>query len=75
MEAFLVVDAILRQGIVGISEIVTKIGLVDISDVRTAMKDAGTALMGVETGIGKNRYRRGRLGNLKSPPEFLHQQS
>merc|ERR1719329_1777132 len=56
-DAFLVADDILRQGVVGISEIIVKTGLVnvDFADVRAVMKDAGTALMGVGTGVGKTR--------------------
>jgi cell division protein FtsZ len=56
-DAFLVADDILRQGVVGISEIIIKTGLVnvDFADVRSVMKDAGTALMGVGTGVGKTR--------------------
>ncbi len=48
-DAFLVADDILRQGVVGISEIILKTGLVnvDFADVRAVMVDAGTALMGV----------------------------
>ena len=56
-DAFLVADDILRQGVVGISEIIIKPGLinVDFADVRTIMGNAGTALMGVGTGRGKTR--------------------
>lgn len=46
-DAFLVADDILRQGVVGISEIIVKPGLinVDFADVRAVMANAGTALM------------------------------
>mmetsp|Transcript_19817 Transcript_19817/g.63731 ORF Transcript_19817/g.63731 Transcript_19817/m.63731 type:complete len:377 (+) Transcript_19817:160-1290(+) len=56
-EAFLVADDILRQGIIGISEIIVKPGLinVDFADVRTVMENAGSALMGIGTGKGPNR--------------------
>ena len=56
-DAFLVADDILRQGVVGISEIIIKPGLinVDFADVRSIMGNAGTALMGVGTGVGKTR--------------------
>ena len=55
--AFLVADDILRQGVVGISDIIVKAGLinVDFADVRAIMADAGTALMGIGTGKGKGR--------------------
>lgn len=47
--AFRVADDILRQGVVGISEIIVRPGLinVDFADVRSVMKDAGNALMGI----------------------------
>ena len=56
-EAFSIADEILRQGIMGISEIIAKPGLinVDFADVRSVMKDAGPALMGIGTGMGKTR--------------------
>jgi cell division protein FtsZ len=68
-EAFLVADDILRQGVVGISEIILKTGLVnvDFADVRAVMKDAGTALMGVGTGVGKNRASDAALAAISSP--------
>ncbi len=48
-EAFLMVDDILRQGVQGISDLVTKPGVinVDFADIRTVMEATGTALMGV----------------------------
>ena len=56
LAAFKVADDILRQGVVGISEIILRPGLVnvDFADVRSVMKDAGTALMGIGTGVGKH---------------------
>ena len=55
--AFSVADDVLRQGVVGISEIIIRPGLinVDFADVRTIMGDAGTALMGIGRGSGRNR--------------------
>ncbi|GMH79080.1 hypothetical protein TrLO_g7746 [Triparma laevis f. longispina] len=55
--AFAVADDILRQGVVGISEIIVRPGLinVDFADVRSVMGNAGTALMGIGTGTGKTR--------------------
>lgn len=52
--AFSVADDVLRQGVVGISEIIIRPGLinVDFADVRTIMGDAGTALMGIGRGSG-----------------------
>jgi len=68
-EAFLVADDILRQGVVGISEIILKTGLVnvDFADVRAVMKDAGTALMGVGTGVGRNRAADAAIAAISSP--------
>lgn len=68
-DAFLVADDILRQGVVGISEIIIKTGLVnvDFADVRAVMKDAGTALMGVGTGIGKSRATDAAVAAISSP--------
>jgi len=68
-EAFLVADDILRQGVVGISEIIIKPGLVnvDFADVRAVMKNAGTALMGVGTGSGKMRAQDAAVAAISSP--------
>ncbi|MDE5093255.1 MAG: cell division protein FtsZ, partial [Trichodesmium sp. St11_bin5] len=58
-EAFIIADDILRQGIQGISDIITVPGLVnvDFADVRAVMADAGSALMGIGMGSGKSRAR------------------
>eukprot|EP00904_Undaria_pinnatifida_P002374 jgi/Undpi1/12137/HiC_scaffold_5.g01813.m1 len=55
--AFKVADDVLRQGVVGISDIIVKPGLinVDFADVRSVMGGAGTAMMGIGRGSGKNR--------------------
>uniref|UniRef100_A0A7S2S2C0 Plastid division protein FtsZ n=1 Tax=Eucampia antarctica TaxID=49252 RepID=A0A7S2S2C0_9STRA len=68
-DAFLVADDILRQGVVGISEIIVQTGLVnvDFADVRAVMKDAGTALMGVGTGVGKSRAADAAIAAISSP--------
>jgi len=68
-DAFLVADDILRQGVVGISEIIIKSGLVnvDFADVKAVMKDAGTALMGVGTGSGKMRAQDAAVAAISSP--------
>ena len=68
-EAFLVADDILRQGVVGISEIIVKPGLVnvDFADVRTIMTNAGTALMGMGSGRGKARATDAALAAISSP--------
>lgn len=57
LEAFQIVDDVLRQGVQGISEIITLPGLinVDFADVKAIMENAGSALMGIGTGTGENR--------------------
>lgn len=69
VDAFLVADDILRQGVVGISEIIIKPGLVnvDFADVRTIMGNAGTALMGIGQGSGKTRARDAAQAAISSP--------
>jgi cell division protein FtsZ len=57
VEAFRVADDVLRQGVQGIAELVTLPGLInlDFADVRTTMRDAGHALLGIGMGTGDNR--------------------
>src|SRR3989339_119170 len=57
LEAFKIVDDVLRQGVKGISELITVPGLinVDFADVRSVMNSAGTALMGIGIGSGDKR--------------------
>jgi cell division protein FtsZ len=57
LDAFRVVDDVLRQGVQGISDIITMPGLInlDFADVRTIMRDAGSALMGIGRANGENR--------------------
>jgi cell division protein FtsZ len=57
VDAFRVADDVLRQGVQGISDLVTLPGLInlDFADVRTIMSDAGSALLGIGMGIGENR--------------------
>lgn len=68
-EAFRVADDILRQGVQGISDIITIPGLVnvDFADVRAVMADAGSALMGIGLGSGKGRAKEGALAAISSP--------
>ncbi|MFO8043712.1 MAG: cell division protein FtsZ [Alkalispirochaeta sp.] len=56
-DAFLIADDVLRQGVQGISDLITKDGMIniDFADVRTIMSGQGDALMGVGTGDGDNR--------------------
>ena len=57
LEAFRMADDILRQGVQGITDLITVPGLInlDFADVRTIMRDAGSALMGIGVGRGENR--------------------
>ncbi|GGA22622.1 cell division protein FtsZ [Okeania sp. KiyG1] len=68
-EAFKFADDILRQGIQGISDIITVPGLVnvDFADVRAVMADAGSALMGIGMGSGKSRAREAANMAISSP--------
>ena len=68
-EAFRVADDILRQGVQGISDIITISGLVnvDFADVRAVMADAGSALMGIGVGSGKSRAREAAIAATSSP--------
>ncbi len=68
-EAFRFADDILRQGVQGISDIITIPGLVnvDFADVRAIMADAGSALMGIGIGSGKSRAREAALAAISSP--------
>lgn len=68
-EAFRTADDILRQGVQGISDIITIPGLVnvDFADVRAIMADAGSALMGIGIGSGKSRAREAAIAAISSP--------
>jgi len=57
VDAFRVADDVLRQGVQGISDLVTLPGLInlDFADVRTIMSGAGSALLGIGMGTGENR--------------------
>ena len=67
--AFAVADDILRQGVVGISDIIVKPGLinVDFADVRSIMRGAGTALMGIGIGNGKTAAEDAAAAAISSP--------
>ena len=57
LDAFRVVDDVLRQGVQGISDLITVPGLInlDFADVKTIMRDAGSSMMGIGTATGENR--------------------
>jgi cell division protein FtsZ len=69
LDAFRVVDDVLRQGVQGISDIITVPGLInlDFADVRTVMRDAGSALMGIGRGTGENRAVEAARQAISSP--------
>ena len=66
VEAFRVADDVLRQGVQGVSDLITLPGLInlDFADVRTIMSDAGSALLGIGMGTGDKRASRPRRGRL-----------
>ena len=68
-EAFKIADDVLRQGVQGISDIITVPGLVnvDFADVKTIMENQGLALMGTASSTGANRAREAALGAVSSP--------
>ncbi|HST55684.1 MAG TPA: cell division protein FtsZ [Solirubrobacteraceae bacterium] len=69
VEAFRVADDVLRQGVQGISDLVTLPGLInlDFADVRTIMCDAGSALLGIGMGVGENRATEAAMQAVASP--------
>lgn len=69
LEAFRVVDSVLGQAVGGIADIITTAGLVnvDFADVKTIMKDAGSALLGIGTGVGENRAQMAARAAVSSP--------
>jgi cell division protein FtsZ len=68
-DAFRIADDILRQGVQGITDLITVPGLVnlDFADVRTIMRDAGSALMGIGTASGDNRAAEAATAAVSSP--------
>jgi cell division protein FtsZ len=69
VEAFRIADDVLRQGVQGICDLITMPGLinVDFADVRTIMRDAGSALMGIGFATGENRAHDAAERALRSP--------
>ncbi len=68
-EAFQMADDVLRQGIAGISDLITKPGVInlDFADVKTIMSDAGSALMAIGTGSGESRCADAARQAISSP--------
>jgi cell division protein FtsZ len=69
LEAFKVADDVLRQGVQGISDLITVHGLVnlDFADVKTVMSNAGSALMGIGRASGENRAMEAAQQAISSP--------
>ena len=69
LEAFKVADSVLGQAVGGIADIITTPGLinVDFADVRTIMQNAGTALLGIGSGVGENRAQMAARAAISSP--------
>jgi len=69
LEAFRIADSVLTQGVQGISDLITIPGLVnvDFADVKTIMSSAGSALMGIGTGVGENRAQTAARSAIASP--------
>lgn len=69
LEAFKVADDVLRQGVQGISDLITVHGLVnlDFADVKTVMQNAGSALMGIGRASGENRAVEAAQQAISSP--------
>ncbi|NUM25730.1 MAG: cell division protein FtsZ [Candidatus Buchananbacteria bacterium] len=69
LDAFKICDEVLQQGVQGIAELITIPGLinVDFADVKTIMKDTGSALMGIGQGTGENRAVEAAKSAISSP--------
>jgi cell division protein FtsZ len=69
LDTFRIADDVLRQGVQGITDLITMPGLInlDFADVKTIMKDAGTALMGIGFATGENRAVEAAEKALQSP--------
>jgi cell division protein FtsZ len=69
INAFRIVDDVLRQGVQGISDLITKPGIVnvDFADVRAIMQDSGSALMGIGIASGENRASEAARTAINSP--------
>jgi cell division protein FtsZ len=69
LDAFRIADDVLRQGVQGICDLITMPGIInlDFADVKTIMKDAGSALMGIGFATGEDRAVRAAESALSSP--------
>jgi len=69
LEAFMVADDVLRQGVAGIAEIITVPGIInaDFADVKAVMANAGSALMGIGQASGENKAIEAAKAAISSP--------
>ncbi|MTI81398.1 MAG: cell division protein FtsZ [Firmicutes bacterium] len=69
VEAFRIADDVLRQGVQGISDLIAVPGLInlDFADVKTIMKDTGSALMGIGNSSGESRAQEAAKSAISSP--------
>lgn len=69
LETFKIADDVLRQGVQGISELITEHALInlDFADVKSIMKNAGSALMGIGRASGENRAKIAARQAIESP--------
>jgi cell division protein FtsZ len=69
VDAFRIADDVLRQGVQGITDLITVPGLInlDFADVRTIMREAGSALMGIGLASGENRAGEAARAAISSP--------
>jgi len=69
LNSFKIVDDVLRQGVQGISDLITKAGVVnvDFADVKAIMSNSGSALMGIGLGSGENRAADAAKAAINSP--------
>mgnify|MGYP003336529505 CR=1 FL=1 len=69
LDAFKIADDVLRQGVQGITDLITMPGLInlDFADIRTIMRDSGTALMGIGQAAGDRRAGEAARAAISSP--------
>jgi len=69
LNAFKIVDDVLRQGVQGISDLITKPGIinVDFADIKSVIQDSGSALMGVGIASGEDRAQKASKQAINSP--------
>ncbi len=69
IQGFQIADSVLRQGIQGVSDLITKTGVVnvDFADVQTVLKNSGEALMAIGLGSGENRIQQAIESAMQSP--------